>query len=104
MEEERVQDADGRNNRYFFIFSSLCGDRFEKEESSDVAAVGRKSRDVYKRQGLALLSGIAYLFYDFFLGGLMFSPFLVIYLRIWEKQYIKKQQQEFCAQFKMSLQ
>ena len=55
-------------------------------------------------KGLALLSGIAYLFYDFFLGGLMFSPFLVIYLRIWEKQYIKKQQQEFCAQFKMSLQ
>ncbi len=33
-------------------------------------------------KGLALLSGIAYLFYDFFLGGLMFSPFLVIYLRI----------------------
>ena len=47
MEEERVQDADGRNNRYFFIFSSLCGDRFEKEESSDVAAVGRKSRSSF---------------------------------------------------------
>lgn len=47
MEEERVQDADGRNNQYFFIFSSLCGDRFEKEESSDVAAVGRKSRSSF---------------------------------------------------------
>ena len=48
MEEERVQDADGRNNQYFFIFSSLCGDRFEKEESSDVAAVGRKSRSSFE--------------------------------------------------------
>lgn len=47
MEEERVPDADGRNNQYFFIFSSLCGDRFEKEESSDVVAVGRKSRSSF---------------------------------------------------------
>lgn len=68
-------------------------------------------QDIKKREygkamlgGLAVLSGITYLFYDFFLGGLIFSPFLVIYLHIWEKQYIRKQQQEFCLQFKMSLQ
>lgn len=63
MEEERVQDADGRNNQYFFIFSSLCGDRFEKEESSDVAAVGRKSRSSfdqfveYQAESISAISG-----------------------------------------------
>lgn len=63
MEEERVQDADGRNNQYFFIFSSLCGDRFEKEESSDVAAVGRKSRSSfdqfveYQAESISLFQG-----------------------------------------------
>ena len=76
----------------------------KKEKATGSRILKRQIMERQAFKGLALLSGIAYLFYDFFLGGLMFSPFLVIYLRIWEKQYIKKQQQEFCAQFKMSLQ
>ena len=56
-------------------------------------------------KGLALLSGIAYLFYDFFLGGLMFSPFLVIYLRIWEKAIYKETTAGIlCFSLKLSLQ
>lgn len=43
MEEERVQDVDGRSNQRPFIFNNLYRDRSEEEESSDLAAVGRES-------------------------------------------------------------
>ena len=96
MEEERVQDADGRNNQYFFIFSSLCGDRFEKEESSDVAAVGRKSRSSfdqfvgYQAESISAIPGIVLGIISWITreavgyGDVWIITLLGIYLGIWD--------------------
>lgn len=68
-------------------------------------------QDIRKREyclcllrGWVVLAAVSYLFYDFLFGSLIFLPVLVIYLKIWEQQCMKKKKQEFTVQFKESLQ
>ena len=54
-------------------------------------------------QGILLISIISYLFYGTFLGAILLSPYLIRYMRSWEKQTIKKKKQEFQLQFKEAI-
>ena len=51
-------------------------------------------------QGAILLLGISYLFYGTILGAILLSPYLIRYIKSWEKQVIKKKRQVFKLQFR----
>lgn len=55
-------------------------------------------------QGIILISVVSYLFYGTFLGAILLSPYLVRYIKSWEKQLIQKKRQTFQLQFKEAIQ
>lgn len=55
-------------------------------------------------QGSMLLVLISYLFYDTWKFAILFSPYLIRYIKSWEKKTIKKRQQSFRLQFKEAIQ
>ena len=54
-------------------------------------------------QGILLIGVVSYLFYGTFLGAFLLSPYLIRYMRSWEKQTIKKRKQGFQLQFKEAI-
>jgi len=68
-------------------------------------------QDIHRREYLrALLQGsliiiaVSYLFYGTWICAILFSPYLIRYIRSWEQQTIKKRQQMFRLQFKEAIQ
>ena len=68
-------------------------------------------QDIRKREyGQALLKGIliigiiSYLFYGNLIYTILFSPYLIKYIKSWEKEIIKKKKQRFRMQFKEAIQ
>ena len=55
-------------------------------------------------QGSALLLVVSYLFYDTWVFAVLFSPYLIWYIKSWEKKTIKKREQSFRLQFKEAIQ
>ncbi len=55
-------------------------------------------------QGSVLILAVSYLFYGTWLSAILFSPYLIRYIKSWEKQTIKKRQQAFRLQFKETIQ
>lgn len=55
-------------------------------------------------QGIVLLLLVSYLFYGTWLCAILFSPYLIWYIKSWEKQTIKKRQEQFRLQFKEAIQ
>ena len=55
-------------------------------------------------QGSLLIAIISYLFYGTWICVVLFSPYLIWYIKSWEKQLIKKKQANFRLQFKDSIQ
>lgn len=54
-------------------------------------------------QGVILLMGISYLFYGTILGAILLSPYLIRYIKSWEKQMLKKKKQIFQLQFREAI-
>lgn len=68
-------------------------------------------RDIHRReyvaailQGIALICMISYLFYGTCWCAILLSPYLIWYIKSWEKQAIKKKKQLFHLQFKETIQ
>lgn len=68
-------------------------------------------QDIHKReyltafvQGSLLLLVVSYLFYGTWICAILFSPYLIWYMKSWEKQHIKKKQEVFRLQFKEAIQ
>ena len=55
-------------------------------------------------QGSMLLVLISYLFYDTWKFAILFSPYLIRYIKSWKKKTIKKREQRFRLQFKEAIQ
>lgn len=55
-------------------------------------------------QGILLISLISYLFYGTILGAILLSPYLIRYIKSWERQVIQKRKQSFQLQFKEAIQ
>lgn len=55
-------------------------------------------------QGSLIILAVSYLFYGTWICAILFSPYLIRYIRSWEKQTIKKRQQAFRHQFKEAIQ
>ena len=55
-------------------------------------------------QGSLLIVLISYLFYGTWIGAILFSPYLIWYIKSWEKQLVKKKQANFRLQFKEAIQ
>ncbi len=55
-------------------------------------------------QGILLIGMISYLFYGTYYCVILFSPYLIWYIKSWEKQTIKKRKQLFRLQFKEMIQ
>lgn len=55
-------------------------------------------------QGVGILLAVSYLFYGTWICAILFSPYLIRYIRSWEKQTIKKKQVAFRLQFKEAIQ
>lgn len=55
-------------------------------------------------QGSLIIFAVSYLFYGTWICAILFSPYLIRYIRSWEKQTIKKRQQMFRLQFKEAIQ
>ena len=55
-------------------------------------------------QGILILSIISYLFYGTVLGAILFSPYLIRYIKSWEKQKVKKKKALFQMQFREMIQ
>ena len=55
-------------------------------------------------QGILLIGIISYLFYGTWICAILFSPYLIWYIKSWEKQFIKKKQASFRLQFKDAIQ
>lgn len=55
-------------------------------------------------QGSAIIFAVSYLFYGTWICAILFSPYLIRYIRSWEKQTIKKRQRIFRLQFKEAIQ
>lgn len=55
-------------------------------------------------QGSLLIGLISYLFYGTWICAILFSPYLIWYIKSWEKQLIKKKQANFRLQFKEAIQ
>lgn len=68
-------------------------------------------QDIHKReylaaflQGSLILGVVSYLFYGTWLCAVLFSPYLIRYMKSWEKQTVKKKQAHFHLQFKEAIQ
>lgn len=55
-------------------------------------------------QGSLIIFAVSYLFYGTWICAILFSPYLIRYIRSWEKQTIKKRQEAFRRQFKEAIQ
>ncbi len=55
-------------------------------------------------QGSIIILAVSYLFYGTWICAILFSPYLIRYIRSWEKQTMKKRQQTFRLQFKEAIQ
>lgn len=55
-------------------------------------------------QGSVLIGVVSYLFYGTWVCAILFSPYLIWYIKSWEKQTIKKRQSTFRLQFKEAIQ
>lgn len=55
-------------------------------------------------RGCLLIACISYLFYGTFLGAILLSPYLIRYMKSWEKQMVRKKKQAFRLQFKEAIQ
>ncbi len=55
-------------------------------------------------QGSIIIFAVSYLFYGTWICAILFSPYLIRYIRSWEKQTMKKRQQTFRLQFKEAIQ
>lgn len=55
-------------------------------------------------QGCLLIVMVSYLFYGTWICAILFSPYLVWYMKSWEKKTIKKRKQIFRLQFKEAIQ
>ena len=54
-------------------------------------------------QGVFLICIVSYLFYGTFLSAILLSPYLIRYLKSWERQTIQKKKQKFQMQFKEAI-
>lgn len=54
-------------------------------------------------QGVILLLVISYLFYGTILGAILLSPYLIRYMKSWEKQMLIKKKQAFQLQFREAI-
>lgn len=54
--------------------------------------------------GVLLLNVVSYLFYGTWICAILFSPYLIRYIKSWEKQVIKRKQSQFRLQFKEAIQ
>ena len=55
-------------------------------------------------QGVAVIAIISYLFYGNLFYAVLISPYLIWYIKSWEKQTIKKKREHFRLQFKEAIQ
>ena len=55
-------------------------------------------------KGILLIGIISYLFYGTWICTILFSPYLIWYIKSWEKQLVKKKQSKFRLQFKEAIQ
>ena len=55
-------------------------------------------------EGSLVILGVSYLFYGTWFCAILFSPYLIRYIKSWEKETIKKRQQSFRLQFKEAIQ
>lgn len=55
-------------------------------------------------QGCAVIGAISYLFYGKLVYAILFSPYLIWYIKSWEKQTIKTKKEHFRLQFKEAIQ
>lgn len=55
-------------------------------------------------QGFLILGVVSYLFYGTWICAILFSPYLIWYIKSWEKQEMKKKQEQFRTQFKEAIQ
>ncbi len=55
-------------------------------------------------QGCTVVSAISYLFYGKLFYSILFSPYLIWYIKSWEKQTVKKKKAIFRLQFKEAIQ
>ena len=55
-------------------------------------------------QGSVIIFAVSYLFYGTWICAILFSPYLIRYIRSWERQTIKKRQRIFRLQFKEAIQ
>lgn len=55
-------------------------------------------------QGSLLIVTVSYLFYGTWICAILFSPYLIRYMKSWEKQLIRKKQANFRLQFKEAIQ
>ena len=68
-------------------------------------------QDIRKREyikaflmGILLISVVSYLFYGTVVCAILLSPYLIRYLRFWERQAIQNRKQGFQLQFKEAIQ
>lgn len=55
-------------------------------------------------QGSIIIFAVSYLFYGTWICAILFSPYLIRYIKSWERQTIKKRQEIFRLQFKEAIQ
>lgn len=55
-------------------------------------------------QGSIIIIMVSYLFYGTWICAILFSPYLIWYIKSWEKQTIKKRREAFRLQFKEAIQ
>ena len=55
-------------------------------------------------KGILLIGIVSYLFYGTWICTILFSPYLIWYMKSWEKQLVKKKQNKFRLQFKEAIQ
>lgn len=55
-------------------------------------------------KGILLIGMISYLFYGTWICTILFSPYLIWYIKSWEKQLVKKKQTKFRLRFKEAIQ
>lgn len=53
--------------------------------------------------GILLIGMVSYLFYGTVLGAILLSPYLIRYMKSWEKQTIQRKKQAFQLQFKEAI-
>lgn len=68
-------------------------------------------QDIHKRDyilavfaGCVIILTVSYLFYGTYLCAILLSPYLIYFLKSWEKRQIKKKKQAFQMQFKEAMQ